>query len=262
MIDRAYRFAQVLSLDIVIGVVILLRFFCAQFQVDPGWEVYALLGASVWLIYTADHLRDAESSGSATRIRYVFHRMHRKTLTVVSILVLIAIAPLVFFIPTVIFIGGLILVVFSFIYLLVQHRLSGYLSKEIYVSIVYSIGVLMVPMCLSWIFDLTLFLLLFLLTYVNLVIFSWYEKNEDQQDGFQSIATQMSEKKLERTIVLLLATGLSISFLTFSITSVFFIIGFIIYASMLLFPHFFKKNHMFRTIGDGVFLLPILFEWL
>ena len=74
MIGRAYRTAQILSIDIVIGVVILLRFFCVQFGVAPGWEVYTLLGGVVWLIYTADHLRDAESKIKSSRERYLFHK--------------------------------------------------------------------------------------------------------------------------------------------------------------------------------------------
>lgn len=262
MIGRAYRFAQILSLDIVIGVVILLRFFCAQFEVDPGWEVYVLLGATVWLIYTADHLRDAESSKSAIRARYVFHRTNRKALIVSSVIVLLGITPLVFFIPVVIFLGGLVLAIFSFIYLLVQHRLSGLLSKELYVALVYSTGVLMVPMCLSWTLDLMLFTLLFLLTYINLVIFSLYEKSEDEHDGFQSIATRLKGKSLELMLFIMLAIGLSISLMSYSAVNVFFFIGFLIYSLMLLFPLYFTKNQRYRTIGDAVFLLPILFEWL
>ena len=74
MIGRAYRTAQILSIDIVIGAVILLRFFCAYFDVSPGWEVYVMLGGTVWLIYTADHLRDAEKTVQSKRERYLFHR--------------------------------------------------------------------------------------------------------------------------------------------------------------------------------------------
>ncbi|MEP1034459.1 hypothetical protein [Ekhidna sp.] len=262
MIGRAYRFAQILSLDIVIGVVILLRFFCAQFQVNPGWEVYVLLAATVWLIYTADHLRDAENSASSTRERYVFHRTHRKTLIIVFVLLLIGITPLIFFIPVVIFLGGLALAIFSFIYLLVQQRLSRWLSKELYVALVYSMGILMVPMFLSWTFHLTSFLLLFLLTFVNLTIFSWYEKIEDEKDGFQSIATQMNAIKLERMMLLLISIGLALSFLLIDITHIYFFIGFSIYGFMILFSGYFGRNKLYRAVGDGVFLVPILFEWL
>lgn len=262
MIFRAYRVAQILSLDIVIGVVILLRFFCVQFLVDPGWPVYALLAAAVWLIYTFDHLRDAEHSANSTRERYLFHRKYRRCLIIVSVVVFLSSLPLIFFIPTVVLVGGISLTTFSLLYLLVQHRLSGLLSKELYVAFVYSAGVLLTPMVLSWTFDLIIFLLLFLLTFLNLIIFSWFEKAEDLNDGFKSIATQIDPGKLDKLMFSLVAFGLALSLLSFGTTHIYFIIGFAVYAFMILFSRQFKKNYLYRAIGDGVFLLPILFEWL
>lgn len=262
MIGRAYRLAQILSIDIVIGAVVLLRFFCAQSEVNPGWQVYVLLGATVWLIYTVDHLRDAEKSALSVRERYVFHRKHRKALMLAAVFVLICIFPLLFFIPVVIFIGGLVLGVLSFVYLLVQHKLSGLFSKELYVAIVYSLGILMVPSLLGMAFHWSYFMLLFLLTFINLIVFSWYEKEEDENDGFQSIATRMKNGILERLILILLACGLALSVQDITITHLYFFVGFSIYGCMVLFRNTFTKNHKYRTIGDGVFLLPILFEWL
>ncbi|MEO9483292.1 MAG: hypothetical protein ABJG47_07600 [Ekhidna sp.] len=262
MIKRAYKFAQILSLDIVIGVVVLLRFFCDQSVISIGWEVYALLGAAVWLIYTADHLRDAEISKNTSRERYMFHQKYRKALTFAFFTVFILAFPLIFFIPVVIFLGGLTLATFSLIYLLIQHRLSIFLSKELYVSIIYALGILMVPMLVGQTFEWKSIVLLILLAFVNLVIFSWYEKDEDVRDGFQSIATRMEYQILEGLIFTSLAIGLAISVLSFSLVNAYFFIGFITYSLVVLFPVFFKKNNRYRTVGDGVFLLPILFGWL
>ncbi|WP_425389999.1 UbiA family prenyltransferase [Ekhidna sp.] len=262
MIGRAYRTAQILSIDIVIGVVILLRFFCAQFSVAPGWEVYLLLGGVVWLIYTADHLRDAENKIRSSRERYLFHKKHRKSLLVVAVLVLIALSILILFIPLVIFLGGLALAVFSFAYLMMQHRLSRFLSKELYVAMVYSAGILMVPFLLSQTYRWDIFLLLVLLTFVNLSLFSWYEKEDDIRDKFQSIATELNGKQLEKIILLLISIGLAIAILSINIVTIYFIAGFVIYTLMLIFSDWFRLKHRCRAIGDGVFLLPILFEWL
>ncbi|WP_420316875.1 hypothetical protein [Ekhidna sp.] len=262
MIGRAYRTAQILSIDIVIGVVILLRFFCAQFGVAPGWEAYALLGGVVWLIYTTDHLRDAENKIRSSRERYLFHKNHRKSLLVVAVLVLIALCILVLFIPLVIFLGGLALAIFSFVYLMMQHRLSRFLSKEIYVALVYSAGILMVPFLLSQTYRWDVFLLLVLLTFVNLSLFSLYEKEDDIRDKFQSIATELNGKQLEKIILLLISIGLAIAVLSINVITIYFIAGFVIYALMIIFSDWFRLNHRYRAIGDGVFLLPILFEWL
>lgn len=262
MFGRAYRLAQILSLDIVIGVVILLRFFCAQLGLSPEWEVYVLLGATVWLIYTVDHLRDAEISKHSTRARYVYHRENRKQLIVVCIVILICILPLLFFIPKVVFLGGLALAIFSLIYLLVQHKLSALLSKELYVAMIYSLGILMIPNLLSKALDLVSFILLFLLTFTNLILFSWFERKEDENDGFESIATRVDEKKLEKVILILICIGLSLAILNFNMIHAYFLTGFSLYVLMYLFPKNFRKDHRYRTIGDGVFMMPILFEWL
>ncbi|MEQ9468813.1 MAG: UbiA family prenyltransferase [Ekhidna sp.] len=262
MIGRVYRTAQILSLDIVIGAVILLRFFCVQFGVAPRWEVFVLLGGVVWLIYTADHLRDAEHKIRSSRERYLFHKEHRKPLVVVAGIVLLVLSILVFFIPLVIFLGGLALAVFSFIYLIMQHRLSRFLSKELYVALVYSAGILMVPFLLSQTYRWDVFLLLVLLTFINLSLFSWYEKDEDIRDKFQSIATELNGKKLEKIILLLISLGLAIALLSINLIASYFIAGFVIYALMIIFPDWFRLSHRYRAIGDGVFLLPILFEWM
>ncbi|WP_424962952.1 hypothetical protein [Ekhidna sp.] len=262
MIGRAYRTAQILSIDIVIGVVILLRFFCVQFAVTPGWEVYVLLGGVVWLIYTADHLRDAEQSIRSSRERYLFHRDHRKPLVIVAGIVLLVLSILIFFIPLVIFLGGFALAVFSFIYLLMQHRLSRFLSKELYVALVYSAGILMIPFLLSQTYSWDVFLLMVLLTFVNLSLFSWYEREEDIKDKFQSIATELNGKRLEQIMLLLISIGLAIAIPSINIITIYFIAGFVIYALMIIFSDWFRLNHRYRAIGDGVFLLPIIFEWL
>jgi 4-hydroxybenzoate polyprenyltransferase len=262
MIGRAYRTAQILSLDIVIGAVILLRFFCAQFQVSPRWEVYVLLAGTVWLIYTADHLRDAEKSVKSNRERYLFHKKNKRLLITIAIILLLFLALLIFFIPIVIFLGGLVLGSFSFIYLLVQHRLSRFLSKELYVALVYSLGILMVPMLLSQTFQWDILVLLILLTFVNLTIFSWYEREDDIKDKFRSIATEMNTNQLEKVILIMISIGLAIAILNISLIHGYFAIGFLVYALMIVKPDWFISNHKYRTIGDGVFLLPIFFEWL
>lgn len=262
MIGRVYRFAQLLSLDIVIGVVVLLRFFCARANIDTGWQVSALLGIAVWLIYTVDHLRDAEKASGSARERYLFHRANDKTLKKAILVVLFFAFFLLFLIPTIIFLGGLVLAIFSIFYLLIQHKLSSFFLKELYVSIIYTLGILLVPTLLSGDFQILHFIFLFLLTFINLAIFSWYEKEEDLKDGFQSIATQLSDRKLETMLGLLISIGLALSVMLSNEVHFFFGIGFLIYSSIYLFPQFFRRHQLYRTLGDGVFLLPIFSEWL
>ena len=262
MIGRAYRIAQILSMDIAIGVVILLRFFCSQSGVNVGWEVYVLFGTTVWLIYTVDHLRDAARSKGSTRLRYVFHRQYKKPLVILSILVVILNTSLILFIPLVIFWGGVALAVFSFVYLLIQHQLSSFFAKELYAACVYSWGISMVPILLGRDYRWDIPVLLCLLTFVNLTLFSRYERAEDINDGFKSIATETGVNQLENIIFILISAGLIISLINFNLVNGYFATGFIIYALMIIKPDWFSTNHKYRTIGDSVFFLPILSEWL
>ncbi|MEO9870497.1 hypothetical protein [Ekhidna sp.] len=262
MINRAYRIAQILSIDIVIGAVILLRFFCVQMDVKVGWPVYILLGITVWLIYTTDHLNDAEKAKKSVRDRYVFHRNHRKKLLFVAIILLIILFVLVFFIPVVIMIGGIFLGGFSFLYLIIQHKLSNFFFKEFYVSMVYTSGILMVPFSMSGSIRYEYLILLFLLTFLNLIIFSWYEKDADLKDGFKSIATQSRRSFLERLIFIVVSFGLGISILDSNVVALYFILGFLVYGLMVIYSSWFKKSFRYRFVGDGVFLMPMLLEWL
>ena len=97
---------------------------------------------------------------------------------------------------------------------------------------------------------------------MNLSLFSWYEKEDDIKDKFQSIATELKGKKLKKIILLLISIGLSIAVLSINLITIYFIAGFVIYALMIISSDWFRLNHRYRAIGDGVFLLPILFEWL
>ncbi len=262
MVGRIYRTAQILSLDIVIGAVILLRFFCAQLEVQVSWSVYSLLAITVWLIYTWDHIQDAEKAPQAKRLRYLFHRKHKSILILISICLILFMVPMVFFIPLAVLLGGLLLGLLSLLYLIVQGRLSTFFSKELYVAFVYSAGILMVPLLMGKSLKLEIWFLLLLLSFMNLILFSWFEKQEDARDGFDSLATLLGEKRLEKLIFVLGSFGLAISFLRLNEIGIFFFIGFLTYTVMIITPKWFRKNERYRAIGDSVFLWPILFEWL
>lgn len=262
MIGQVYRTVQNLSLDIVIGAIILLRFFCVHFHVRIGWQIYALLGISVWVIYTIDHLKDAGKAPHASRERYVFHRRYRELLRWGVLCMLILAIYLLFSIPSVIVMWGSMLAIFSGIYLFFQQKLSSFFFKEIYVALAYSTGILLTPMLMSETFQWSVFLLLFLLTFSNLVLFSWYERAEDMEDGFISIATKFSNLYLERILLLLVSIGISLCLMKINILHLYFMLGFLIYSLLIVYPSGFSINHRYRTIGDSVFLLPILFEWL
>ncbi|MEM0938527.1 MAG: hypothetical protein AAF600_00305 [Bacteroidota bacterium] len=263
MSSSLYRKAQYLSLDIVLGAVILLRFFSNTLVVDPPFVAYFLLGSSVWIVYTFDHIRDAKKAKICSRLRYQFHLRNEKNLRIIVLVFIVVCIGMTFYIRLSIFISGVFLAGFSVIYLLVQDLLARKGLKEFYVALVYTLGILIVPFVLKGLFELKIFISLFLLSYTNLIVFSWFEKEEDIYDGFTSLATYVSDSVLQKIILSMISLGISISISSdLTKTGIFFLAGFFVYATLFLQAKWSRKNCRFRTIGDGIFLMPILYEWV
>jgi len=263
MLKALYRKAQYLSLDIVLGAVILLRFFSSQLSVELSIYVYALLAGSVWLIYTIDHLRDAKKSKVGGRARYTFHLKHYRVLRITTVVVLLIMVLLLFFVETSILLSGLILAGLAGIYLLLQSHLSRRGLKEVYVAIVYSVGILLAPFTMRGEVHWDLIWLLFLLTVSNLILFSWFEGKEDLSDGFDSIATVLKNGTMERVILFVLSLGIaSILLMQFSLITCYFLFAFILYTFLFIRKKWSMQYYRYRTIGDGVFLLPLVFDLL
>ena len=263
MLSRAFSILQILSIDIVLGAVILLHFFSIYSGVSPSNEVYFVLGATVWLIYTIDHLRDAKKAPHSTRVRYRFHLKNEKKIRVAILTVFLSVICFLFFLDQSILVGGFILALFSAIYLIIQKRLAKLGLKELYVAIIYTSGILLAPFVLMASFSITMFMLVLLLTYTNLILFSWFEREEDINDQFISIATIMESKRLESLILICLALGISLSLLQhLDALTGYFTVAFSIYSLLFVRAVSLKKDQLYRTMGDGVFLLPILFELL
>lgn len=262
MIRRFYSVLQYLSVDIVIGAVILLRFFCAQMEVKIGLPIYFLLASAVWLIYTTDHLRDAKRAKKPKRARYLYHEQNESTLKFTMGIVIFSCIVCMFMVPMMILFGGLVLGSLSLVYLSVQFWLARYGLKELYVSIIYTSGILLAPFVLGQHFDWLIFILLFLATFLNLILFSWFEEAEDRKDRFSSIATKWKSENLEKLILGLLSIGVALSILHFSLVSFYFLIVFVVFSIMFLGKEKLYRLAIYRSLGDGVFLLPILLELL
>ncbi len=262
MIGRFYSVLQHLSIDIVIGAVILLRFFCVQANVDVGLPVYFLLASAVWLIYTTDHLRDTKQAKKPKRSRYLFHEQNENVLKIVMSIVILFCIFCVFMVPMMILFAGIVLGALSLIYLTIQNWLSKNGLKELYVSIIYTSGILLAPFVLAKQFDGFIFSLLLIATFLNLILFSWFEEEEDRKDRFNSIATKWKSKNVEKLCLLLISIGMAFTILNFDLISLYFLIVFAVFAIMVLRKGRLSKSGIYRMIGDGVFLIPALFELL
>lgn len=265
MIPKFYRTLQYLSIDIVLGAVILLHFFSKPFGISVEWPSYVSLASAVWLIYTIDHLKDARASADPKRGRYLFHLRYARTLKLSIVLVTSVAGVCLFFLPTSILFLGSILGALCLLYLLFQSSLARLGLKECYASIMYSFGILITPIALSGTFDIFDFFILFALSFTNLLIFSWFEVEEDKEDSIRSVATVKGTKRTEKLIWILISLGLAMGFsgiLSQPHHCVYLIVVLLIYWILLVSPEWARKNQRYRTIGDGVFMLPLVLALL
>jgi len=263
MLADFYRKAQYLSLDIVLGAVILLRFFSIQLKADIEPVVYLLLAGSIWSIYTVDHLRDAKLALKGDRGRYQYHLRNRRSLLVVLAIVLVACVGSLFLIPQSLLINGAILAASSMAYLVVNQFLSRIGAKEIYIALVYSSGILIAPFTLVNEIKWEFLFLLFLLSFSNLILFSWFEEEEDLADKFKSISTAIGRRLTERAILVTLAIGIASTLvLSGSVVSLYFLLAFGVYTFLIVKHKWAGQKLRYRLIGDGVFLLPAIMLWM
>src|SRR6187551_1052386 len=197
-LTRFYRLLNILSIDVALGAVCSGIFFAYILHADITPYSLISLGLSVWIIYTADHLLDAKKmKTSATTNRHRFHQQHFKGLSALIVIATGINVVLLFFIRRPALITGIVLVILVVLYLLIQHSLK--FLKEMFVAIVYTAGVLLPAMTntelvwrdWNWIVIVQFFLIAFL----NLIIFSWFDYENDVQDNRVSFVTIFGKKK-------------------------------------------------------------------
>lgn len=161
-----------------------------------------------------------------------------------------------------VFFSGLLVSVFCGGYLLSTQWLGRKRLKELSIAICYSIGICLVPVIMMGIEAMFLITIqTFLLALLNLITFSIYELNEDKEEGFYSITTELGEKKskiIAYLIIILLSASLVINE-PWGAFSGFISTGILIYSLMYVLPTFFAQGDRFRIWGDAVFLFAALF---
>ncbi|HEU5289490.1 MAG TPA: hypothetical protein VFU05_02530 [Cyclobacteriaceae bacterium] len=265
---RVYRLLNILSIDVALGSVCCAAWFANLFEVTLKPQAFIVLGLTVWIIYTADHLLDAKrTEGIASTERHRFHQQHFSVLAVLLILAVVADFALVFFIRQAVFKWGLVLSAIMVVYFFVQ-RFLKYL-KEITVAVVFSCGVLLPSVAVAEKqidFSMALIICEFVLTaLLNLLLFSWFDRFNDREDKRESFVTLVGERGSKGfvgavfllNVVLLVGTIFYIPTMIGSVGILMLMNG--ILALMLIRPNYFQPHDRFRIIGDAVFLLPIIY---
>lgn len=274
---RLYGFLRLLSLDVVAGAIgsgIMVSYF-SGYQYTP-WFL-AILGIAVWLIYTLDHLLDARRLGaSASTPRHQFHHKYFKPVSLAWVILACAGGIIVLWKMDVSVIWfGLVMGGFTVLHLalvkLVGDRTSPFLVKEMGVAFVYAAGVWGLPALDTHLWNDLQFLVSFfqflLLALINLLLFSFYEYDTDEQDKQTSFVRAIGKKRSRNFLGILLALIPVSEVLILIIfpewnhldsVGLIHLLMWVVLAALWSFPNWFGRFERYRSWGDGAFLLPFL----
>ena len=262
----AYRFLNATSIDVTAGAIVCAGFFAKVMNVYVRPSAFIALGLSVWIIYTVDHLLDVKRlTSTASTQRHRFHQRYFKIFSVLVVLALVADVLAVLMIRRPLFIAGLFLSLLILFYLLVQRYLN--LFKEFCGGILYTGGVTL-PVLMFGYTDIQIPVLLLIIqflftTWLNLLLFSYFDKERDEKDHHVSFATKMGDTTTKAVIITLLVICVGLGFYQIvffgSFSAAIILIMDFILALILLMKNKFVLNERFRLLGDAVFLFPIFY---
>jgi hypothetical protein len=229
---------------------------------------------AVWLIYTIDHLIDASKlKNDKASFRHLFHQKHFKELTILWIIVFLFSVFFSFFLPfetrKVGFVASSLVIVHLVLVYLLGSRMSIFIQKELGIAFTYCVGIAVGPVSLSAGLDgFGYFLLgqIFLLAFINLLEFSWFDRKIDKRQQHSSVVLNLGERMVVELIFFTFALfilTLVLAFLFFPQYSKYEVIlgfmGFVLFV-IIAFHRFFAQSDRYRVLGDMVFILPsILF---
>lgn len=262
MLYKTYRLVNLLSLDVAAGAMITSLFFATQLMAPVRIQGIVALGLTVWVIYTADRLIDIRQlKQPAASERHRFHQQYRKLLWVLVSMVSLAVCLLIMFIRPSVIIGGLALTPIIALYLLLQKKLP---IKELAVAVLYTLGVLLPAWPGSWevVQDNAILIgELFSIALANLLLFAWFETEQDTLMGQSSLVTRVGEKAVTTMLYLLIGSGIVVTgtnaVLINPVHWIFFCMWLVL-AFLYYFKTYFKENERYRIFGDAIFYLPIL----
>lgn len=270
MLFKLYRYCNLLSIDVAVGACICSIYLARVIDVELPWLAIAVLGLTVWLIYTFDHLQDASKiKQEANTERYKFHQIYFAPLSIISAGVLVIIAVLIFYLPyiTVIMGSALACLVIAYFLILYSLGLKASYHKEILIALIYSAGIFLAP--ISVYEDAIDFKIIVIFTqfaniaFINLVIFSWLESDKDHLNGFPSLVNVIGVNRARQLIFyLLIGQVLMSAFLIIYFgmidVSVIILIMTGILGGITFFFEYFSQNERYRLVGDFIFLIPLL----
>lgn len=274
MLKATYLIASYLSVDVSLGACATAYLVTSFHNVASPLMVYVLLGLSTLATYLSDHLIDAQKLKKESEKRRLFFVKNAKSIRLVltAILLTLAIASIRFLaIKTILMSCGLVCLVIA--YFIFLHKIgTKHFPKEIFIAVVYSMGIFMPYLILSTeklnYLSFLLFFSIVLLALQNLLAYSIVDKNEDLSQGFASSLLFWSEKQHKFILNLIFIANFALIIILFcSKPEKNIHIAILILMQLAQMWVFYTRNQPFnkryyRLVGDGAFLLPFLLTWI
>ncbi|MDH5598881.1 MAG: hypothetical protein OEY34_07145, partial [Cyclobacteriaceae bacterium] len=175
MFGKIYRWGQVFSLDIVLGACIMAWFLGETLFSPVNYYILSALGLCIWIIYTMDHMFDAQSTEFP--ILFWRHKVHQKYSRILGVIIgVLIMLGVIIIVPNLsyrVLLYGSILLVFVIVYLLLI-KFGGYFLKEIFAALLYTLGIVTGPLGeftqVLLPFHYLVVLQIFLIAFLNLLI--------------------------------------------------------------------------------------------
>ena len=203
MAQKLLQYISWLSIDVVFGAMAGMYFFMKLFHTDLQRPAFSLLGLAVWAIYTFDHLMDVKKIQTALPPRRRFLKDFQKPLWI-----LFGLAVLAGFSGACLLFGWgkelqLTLIIAGLIVgsrVMIRKVGPGWM-KEFSIAVFYVVGIAWLPILRAGGSDISFLPLAFLIYYIflaflNLLMLSFLDQEEDLKSGFFSIARTMTAQKI------------------------------------------------------------------
>ncbi len=272
-----YKYFNFLSLDVVLGAMSggILAAKLLHTNINYCW--LSILGISVWMIYTADHLLDSlQSKNKAPAKRRLFYRKYFKLLVVfeVCFLILVLFLSIRFLQPKIVEAGltvSLFIAIYFLTIFLFNAKKTLWMQKEFIVALIYTIGIFITPFIEAYpnikVSQILIFSSFLLTVWSDILLIAIFEYDKDKHDAFSSLPIMVGIKKSILIMYLLLTASFILLLIAnsfFSTNKIYlwssFIILLIGVIQVLIHKQktYFENNERYRIITEAIFFLPAL----
>ncbi|MDA0777642.1 MAG: hypothetical protein O3C19_01095 [Bacteroidetes bacterium] len=273
-ISSFIHFVNTYSIWVSLGSFSSYLFFSRIYEVKPNMLVALGLCLGVWFIYTLDHLLDALNlKENASTRRHTIHYVHQKRIKTILVFVAITLGIMAFYVPKVYYTFCGLLVALTGLHFLINYLVSEdakrkFFLKEVFIAFVVTLGFMLTPYieapCKKIFIEARfLFGVFYCINLSNLILFSYFDKEEDEMAKTISIASIYDDNTIKKFVYASLTLAMIWSAISLQSSEI-ELLHFFLFASMIitlfviaLFSTFFKTNDRYRFWGDFIYVYPL-----